>query len=465
MSFERTRLAVVIIFVSLAGCTLDSEGTENSSTSSSVSSGVGGAGGNGGAGGGFGGIGGSAAGGGGAADPVGPIRYPAGLRHSPLAKNVITSGKTILASGTGRKDVFAKVGDSNTVNSGFLNCLSGNDIKLGMNTTLQPTIDYFKQTLVDGTKTSFNRQTLAALVGWSSGDLLAGSPNAIDQERAAITPAFAVVMLGTNDTYPQGVEPFGNNMLRIVDLLASKGIVPFLTTIPERTDTVEAADLVPEMNAIVRAVAQARQVPMLDLFGALEPIPEYGLVGDGIHLQIYSDMGTSHACWFGMNGLTEGMNQRNLITLEALDRARRFLVENETPEPRPAELLGEGTWQSPHEIDALPFVDDRDTSMAKTSVASKYSCSMANEGGPEVVYRLKLDSPKQLRIRVIDDGMVDIDVHFMGDPGGAEQCIARSDKVLDVTAGPGTYWISADTFVDAAGKALMGPYLLTIVEK
>jgi hypothetical protein len=176
-------------------------------------------------------------------------------------------------------------------------------------------------------------------------------------------------------------------------------------------------------------------------------------------------MGSSHSCWFDTNGLTEGMNQRNLITLEAIDRARRFLVENETPEPRPAELLGEGTWQSPYEIDALPFVDDRDTSIVKTSVANQYSCSMANEGGPEVVYRLKLDAPKNLRIRVIDAGTVDIDVHFMGDPGGADQCIARSDKVLDVTAGPGTFWISADTYVDAAGKVLAGPYLLTVMEK
>lgn len=460
MSFARAVPAACIVFIFIGGCTFASEGTkETSGSSSSVSSGAGGGGGE--ASGGSGG----AAGGGGAPEPIGPIRYPAGLRHSVLAKTVIEHGKTILVSGTGRPDVFAKVGDSNTVNSGFLNCLSGNDIKINTNPTLQSTIDYFKKTLADGTKTSFNRQTLAALVGWSSGDLLAGNPNPIEQERAAITPAFAIVMLGTNDTYPQAVEPFGNNMLRIVDQLTSKGVVPFLTTIPQRTDNVEATDLVPEMNALVRAVAQARQVPMLDLFGALEPIPDYGLVGDGIHLQIYSDMGTSHACWLGANGLTEGMNQRNLITLEALDRARRFFVESEAPEPRPAELIGEGSWQSPYEIDALPFVDDRDTSMVTTSVVNKYSCSMANEGGPEVVYRLKLDSMKKLRIRVVDDSMADIDVQFMEDPGGADHCLSRNDKVLDVTAGPGTYWISADTFVDAAGKALAGPYLLTVVEK
>lgn len=406
---------------------------------------------------------GGAGGNGGAPEASGPIRYPPGLRHSPLARHVIENNKTILASGTGRQDVFAKVGDSNTVNTGFLSCLSGNDIKLDTHTALQPSIDYFAKTLADGTKTSFNRTTLAAKVGWSSGDLLTGMPNPTEQELTAITPAFAVVMLGTNDTYPQGVEPFGNNMLRIVDQLMARGVVPLLTAIPQRSDTAQAAALVPEMNAIVRAVAQARQVPMLDLFGALEPIPDFGLVSDGIHLQSYS-MNGSHSCWFDANGLTEGMNQRNLMTLEALDRARRFFLQDESPEPRPADLVGEGTWEKPFEIDALPFVDNRDTMQSQTSVAGTYSCSAANEKGPEIVYRLQLDTPKNLRIRVIDAGTVDIDVHFMKDPGGADQCLSRSDKVLDVMAGPGTYWISADTFVNAAGEVLAGPYLLTVLE-
>jgi hypothetical protein len=65
--------------------------------------------------------------------------------------------------------------------------------------------------------------------------------------------------------------------------------------------------------------------------------------------------------------LSEAMNQRNLLTLEALDRARRFVLEAEAPEERPAELAGEGTWENPFEIDSLPFVDDRDTTTSQTS--------------------------------------------------------------------------------------------------
>ena len=126
--------------------------------------------------------------------------------------------------------------------------------------------------------------------------------------------------------------------------------------------------------------------------------------------------------------------------------------------------MGDGTWTIPYEIEALPLVDDRNTQGTTTSVVDKYSCSAANEGGPEIVYRLKLDSQKNLRIRVIDDSATDIDVHFMSDPGGANTCLGRNDKVLDVTAGPGTFLISADTYVDTSGNKLPGPYLLTVLE-
>ena len=92
--------------------------------------------------------------------------------------------------------------------------------------------------------------------------------------------------------------------------------------------------MVGEMNGSARAVPQSRQVPVLDISGACDGHVDYGLASAGIHLQIYSD-GGAHACWLDASGLTEGMNQRNLLTLEALDRARRFLLEDESPEPRP----------------------------------------------------------------------------------------------------------------------------------
>lgn len=401
--------------------------------------------------------------GGSAPEPTGPIRYPAGARHSPLAKNVIERLTGILAASPGRHDIFAKVGDSNTVNTGFLRCLAGADLKLASHAALEPTRAFFAATLADSIRTSFDRTTLAAKVGWTAGAVVTGDPTPLEQEIAVIHPAFAVVMLGTNDTTAQGIDPFSRNLLRVVDEAVGFGVIPLLTTIPERADTAEAKALVPEMNAVVRAIAQARQVPLMDLEGALRDLPGYGLISDGIHLDSYVSGGV-HACWFDEAGLSEGMNRRNLLTLEALDRARRFLLESEAPEPRPADLVGAGTWEQPFGIDALPFVDDRDTSLSVSSSAKVYSCASADESGPEVVYRLKLSEATDLRIRVFDDANADIDIQFMADPGGADHCLARADKVLDVTAGPGTFWISADTYA-GGGMAKGGSYLLTVVRR
>ena len=401
--------------------------------------------------------------GGSAPEPTGSIRYPADARHSPLAKSVIERLTGILAASPGRHDIFAKVGDSNTVNTGFLRCLASADLKLAAHAALEPTRAFFAATLADGIRTSFDRTTLAAKVGWTAGAVVTGDPTPLEQEVAVLHPAFAVVMLGTNDTTAQGIDPFSRNLLRVVDEAVGLGVIPLLTTIPERADTAEAKALVPEMNAVVRAVAQARQVPLMDLEGALRDLPGYGLISDGIHLDSYVSGGV-HACWFDEAGLSEGMNRRNLLTLEALDRARRFLLEGEAPEPRPADLVGRLLREQPFGIDALPFVDDRDTSLSVTSSAKMYSCASADESGPEVVYRLKLSEPTDLRIRVFDDANTDIDIQFMADPGGAAHCLARADKVLDVTAGPGTYWISADTYA-GSGKSATGAYLLTVVRR
>jgi hypothetical protein len=73
----------------------------------------------------------------------------------------------------------------------------------------------------------------------------------------------------------------------------------------------------------------------MDLHAALLPLPRHGLVGDGIHLSAFWKDQAPHACWLSGEALQKGMNVRNLVTLQALDRARRFVVGDETPEAEP----------------------------------------------------------------------------------------------------------------------------------
>src|SRR5262249_47411877 len=99
-----------------------------------------------------------------------------------------------------------------------------------------------------------------------------------------------------------------------------------------RLDHPAAGRRVAELNAIVKRIAQTRGVPLIDLNAALAPLPRQGLVADGIHLAAAHVGGAPHPCWFSDGALSSGMNVRNLVTLQALDRARRFLLEGEEPE-------------------------------------------------------------------------------------------------------------------------------------
>lgn len=393
--------------------------------------------------------------------PLEPTRYPHAALHSPMSKAVVDRLKAVLATTKGRPGVVAKVGDSLTVNSYFLGCFVGDDVRLGAYAHLEPTLAYFGATRADPRHSSYDRATLAAKVCWSSRHIVSGNPSPLDQELAFINPAFAVVLIGTNDTFPQGPELLDEKLNKIIDVSLARGVTPLLTTLPQRTDTAEAEGLVPEMNTVIRAIAQARQLPLMDLFEALKDAPNHGLRNDGVHLQHHL-VGTAHGCWFDEQGLQKGINRRNLLTLEALDRVRRFIIEDEAPEKAPPPLAGEGTWQSPYEIDAFPFADDKDATKSQTSEVRAYRCSTAYESGPEVVYRMSLKETMTLRARLFHGPGLDMDLHFMNSPGGGQHCTARGDKVLEVTAGPGTYYLSADTFM-AGDKPQSGDYRLTIV--
>jgi len=394
-------------------------------------------------------------------EPPAKVRFPFGAVHSPMTPEVTARMRAIVDATPHRKDVFAKVGASNTVNTNFLHCFAGADVRLDKYADLEPTRAFFKKTLADATRTSFDRTSLAATVGWGAARPIAGDPTPIEQEVAAIKPAFAIVMLGTNDTYATGVFPFERNLGLVVDALVKEQVAPVLTTIPQRTDTAEAAALVPEMNAIIRAVAQHRAVPLIDLAEVLEPLDGYGLASDGIHLQVYSS-GGAHGCWLTPAGLTEGMNQRNLVTLQALDRLRKFVLDRAAPEPRPAAIEGNGTWSAPFRIDAVPFADHASTTDG-VDETDRYPCGSADESGPEIVYRIDLSAPTRLRIRVFADDGVDVDVHWL-DGATASTCTARADRLLDVDAAAGSHRIAIDSFV-SSGTPRAGKFRLTVLPR
>jgi hypothetical protein len=396
--------------------------------------------------------------------PAVPERYPEDRTQSPLTPYVVEWLADVAAADpTLGDDLFAKVGDSITVSRSFLACFAGDAIDLGGRDSLWDTVLFFR----DGG--SFDRESLCAEVGRSASWALAGDPSPLEQELDEAGPRFAVVMYGTNDIgwFGYGMDTldwYAANMLDIMDLLMERGVVPIVSTIPPRDDSAEADAWVPRLNAVVRAMAQALQVPLVDYHRELEALSGHGLAGDGVHPDVYRSGG----CVLTEEGLGYGSNVRNLITLEALDRVRRTLVADE-PAPDAAAapgvpVTGDGSAVTPFIIDALPFAHLASTLLSPHRDIDEYTgCgSTADESGPELTYELDLAAPARVRAMVLDRGDVDIDVHLLDASATAEGCLDRDHRAVVADLAAGRYFLVLDTFV-SGGVELAGEYLLVVM--
>lgn len=396
---------------------------------------------------------------------VPPVRYVAGTTHSPLTPAVAAGLQRMAARAPGRRgDVFSKVGDSNTVNTNHLACFAGTQVDFGAWSALSPTRDVFKAALVEST-TPFDRVSLAATVGWRVDHALAGTPNAVAREVALANPRFATVAFGTNDVGLKDPFAFGKGLWSLVDSLVSAGVVPIVSSMPPRDDDATVDVWVPRYNAVARAVAQARQVPFVDLHRELLALPSHGLGPDGVHLNVYTPAGSARGCVLTDAGTVFGHNRRNAVVLEALSLARRAVLDAGTATLSAPVLEGQGSASEPFVVDSLPFVDGRSTADGGTRSFGSYPpCSPADESGAEYVYRFNVTKETSVRAMVVAQGLADVDVHVLSGQATASSCTARDDKVLTATLSPGTWYFVVDTYV-AQGAARSGDYLFVVMRE
>ncbi|WAS97827.1 SGNH/GDSL hydrolase family protein [Nannocystis punicea] len=392
--------------------------------------------------------------------------YPFDEVHSPITADVAASLAAIKAKSAKTDGVFAKVGGSSTASTNFMHCLADVMQIMELPAELQPTVDYFNATAAGMGATSFSRVSLAAMAGWGGAEVLAGMPSPLVNEMTEILPRFALVLLGTAELEvppPDGLFTFADNLVTVVDTLIAGGTVPILSTMPSRTMPAGIEVYVPRYNAFVRALAQGRKIPLIDLNLVLSGLPSLGLAPDGIDLSVAlgGDMVTPAPCAFGFAGSTSGYNRRNLATLEALARVKPVVVDGAAPPDASApRLMGAGTLAEPIVIPSLPFADMRSTADSPSDEIDTYAgaCMTMGEDGPEYVYELNIVEATSIRALVFDQGNVDVDVHLMTQTDAAT-CVKRADRELEGPLQPGTYYLTVDTL----GAATPGEFAFVVL--
>ena len=301
------------------------------------------------------------------------------------------------------------------------------------------------------------RTYTAATVGWSAFSAITGTPTPLQQELDTAQPRYATVMFGTNDVGFGDTHMFGRNLFTIIDTLSMQGVVPIVSAIPPRDDSTTIDAWVPRYNLVARGIAQARRVPFVDLHRELLTVPAHSLGPDGVHLNVYVPSG-ARGCVMNTTGLGFGHNTRNLATLEGVSRAWDAVSGRAAPDATAPRIQGTGLPGDEVVITSLPFVDVRDTRTDGVARINTYpGCgSAANESGREVLYRLELAQPTNVRVFVVSLGTSDIDVHLMSDTSSGQSCVARNDKFIVRQLAAGTHYLSLDTFQAAGGEYLVG---------
>ncbi len=262
--------------------------------------------------------------------PETPAAPSSPTSYESLIHNVTPHAREIYLDGQekgNRANVFSKIGDSITVSWAFLNKIGDGIYDLNDYGYLQPAITTFSYANAR-TGNSFNNQSLAAVEGWESADLLDPAHAAtmcpglspLACEYSIVRPSMAIIMIGTNDA-GHWIDPgvFGSNLWQIVQTSIDYGVIPVLSTIPY----LGSEDHVRPYNDIIIATAEAFDIPWMDYYAATVNLPDHGLDPDSVHPAVPP---THDPTNFTPETLQYGFTVRNLLALHMLDEVWRQAI-------------------------------------------------------------------------------------------------------------------------------------------
>lgn len=240
----------------------------------------------------------------------------------PVVPQVTDTAREIYARGQelGRDPThFSKIGDCQTNTGFYLVDFDHKDwYSLGDEYSyLQDTIDYYAG--------SFERTSLAMRDGYNVAAILTPlradpkmcqkGENPIQCEFRLHNPSIAIISLETNFN-DRPADDYGKYMRQIVEYSIEQGVVPILAT---KGDNVEGDN---SINAEIAEIAVEYDIPLWNLWAALQPLPNQGHdteLNDGFHLSF------SRNFFDKPKNMLSGWPWRNLTALQALDAVHKGL--------------------------------------------------------------------------------------------------------------------------------------------
>lgn len=206
---------------------------------------------------------------------------------------------------------FSKVGDCQNITTYFLaNFDKPERYTLDDYPDLQKTIDWYAG--------SFKRESVAVRGGLNvaavQNPLFTRSKecekgeNALACELRLNTPS--VVLVSYEELWDGDTEKFTRHYENLIQYLLAQKVVPILGTTGNNKDA----------NQIIAELAVKYELPVWNLWAALQPLRNHGIV-DGFHLTQYGDIYD----FTGAPRLLSGWHMRNLTALQAIDAVHRAL--------------------------------------------------------------------------------------------------------------------------------------------
>lgn len=222
--------------------------------------------------------------------------------------------------------VVTKVGDSLSADVNYLGLFAKPDPILGPFDYLADTLVYYQ--------VSAGTESVAAKIGLSSlvlfnpiwADKTVCEPNEtpLECEYRLKNPSVALIMFGPNDVLSMTYEEYGENMRRAVEDSLAAGVIPVLSTFSYHPDN-EFWEQSVAFNLQLLDLAEEYEVPLINLWAASRPLPDYGLDIDLLHMKQsgfgYLKFDTGHETWYGTS-------LRNLLALRMLHEIRTKLSLN-----------------------------------------------------------------------------------------------------------------------------------------